>query len=1639
MGFIKPNNNSGGSGGGLTPQELSRLNNAYTHSKSEHAPTTAEQNVQPDWNETDTTSDAYIKNKPDLSQIGSGGNIPSVTQIEPQELDMPKVFFYGNALPTTKDNVNLTIDYISNTTKFSSFVKLKCQGTSSMSYAKKNFTVTMFSDEARTTKLKKDFKGWGAQSKFCLKANYVDTTHTRNISGARIAYDMVASRPDSEFKQQLLQCPRNGAVDGFPIKLYFNGEFYGIYTWNIPKDTWMFNMDKSNPNHIVLCAEKNTDGNSSAINSCQFRQLWTNGDGQDWSVEVGTMSEDLRTKFNRVIAFVMNATDQEFHDNIGEYFDLYSLLDYYCFSYLTCHLDGLAKNMLMVTYDGVHWGASLYDMDSIYGVSWNGASYVATNYQCPEQYQEQFSLLWQRIERCFGTELYARYLELRQGALSLSNIIKHVEEIYDVIPDRVFTDEKAKWTSLPNVSSNTMTRFRNYMRDRAVYVDTQMEEIGTPQSSVECTGISLDKTELRLGKVAGGAIDDSNKNYLENATWELGTLNGDDTSYSITDSTSDYRCQLTNLPVGTYTLHHDTYTYKKIGLKNNGQPLIGTSARGNVKTDDITFNITNPNTTVDISVFPNGVTPSGVTLTRTDISNIQEYSLNYGTAGSPTWGSRVNPDYLVVEFAVGSKTNVDRTKLVNICIGDDIYHISHTTPTSSDIAIILNTLSNKCLSSEYANVIYVCIALPKSKYGSTLDEFKTYCSSNGISNIYINKDIQSATNLLDGAEWLDGQLNTANGVILTGNDKYTKINVNTPGKYTLSSTMGYTYKKVIMYSIDDIFMYSIGDSNDTDDITLNILEPCIIRISAYPNNLDWDSTALSFIGVNFNEAITNKDVTHTLTTSDINVRHVGSQYVFTELYLDREYGDMAIGKYDGNNYKLLYKSAMTGNDTGIQALINMNNLGYTYYGSWNNKSFLYVALPIAYGTTADEILSNMTSTTITINSTDELAKLESTGGTTSEKLSAQLTATVTPTNCTQPVVWSVNPTGIVTVNNGLVTAVANGQATVTATCGSQSDTCAVTVSGMSSGDTDTTLLYSLPEETVFNGTSTYIDTGVALLSTDQDFTIALDVTATNAQTDSNATLLHCMHEESPYPGLSMMTSSNTNGFYIPKGNNSSQIGNSPLLINSSTRTKVIITKKGTTLSAYSSNGITGTSNYTYRQVSENLLIGAYQTASGVKGRYFLGTVHDFKIYNKAFTSEEKDAYLDTNTGGSGGNTGIYATAEYAITEPRTFNGTSDYIDTNIKLFDTAKTFTIFIDYASNTPTPSNQATILHCLHETSPYRGLCIMETSKDTDEYFIGGLNQNQSNYPSSGKYVISFVNGVINNIVTVDNSGNLVYSATDIGANNPYVQISENLLIGCYQDASGTKGRYWSGTINKFGVWYKQLTEAEINQVFGKSGGGTESGTNSNLVFQIDSTSMNTVDNTLTDNIAGISATLVGNPTVSGNQIAFTANDTFNFDISSLNLTNSNRTFRIKFTPTTLDTNFTNVIGVGDGAIWNNLTTSYIKSNALIIQHGIIDFNNNTVGSAVGNYSGNRLSTNPVTGQEYELVISENTDGNVRYFIDGTLVQDGTTALLEPLYISNTEGNARFIGSYSLIEIYNGYCNDYTEFTNMVNSRNA
>ena len=43
-----------------------------------------------------------------------------------------------------------------------------------------------------------------------------------------------------------------GGIDGYPVKLFVNGKYAGIYTFNIPRDKWLFDMDKTGRKAIVL-------------------------------------------------------------------------------------------------------------------------------------------------------------------------------------------------------------------------------------------------------------------------------------------------------------------------------------------------------------------------------------------------------------------------------------------------------------------------------------------------------------------------------------------------------------------------------------------------------------------------------------------------------------------------------------------------------------------------------------------------------------------------------------------------------------------------------------------------------------------------------------------------------------------------------------------------------------------------------------------------------------------------------------------------------------------------------------------------------------------------------------------------------------------------------------------------------------------------------------------------------------------------------------------------------------------------------------------------------------------------------------------------------------------------------------------
>lgn len=478
--------------------------------KKEIAEMAAELVVVPDSGgnvELDTTLTQSGK-AADAKAVGDKiAEITGISLIEPAGDDIPKIFF-GGALQQTKDEAVVPFRYISKTDDFSGYAEIKAQGNSSMSYPKKNQTVKMFKDAECTEKMKVDFKGWGKQNKHVYKANWIDLTHARNVVSARLWGDVVKSRANYEELPELLRTsPNQGAVNGFPVKVYAAGVYQGRYTLNIPKDAWMANMDKDLDTHCILCGENYVSG-------C-FRAA-ANINESDWTDEIhDTVPASIKTRWNQVISFVMNSTDEEFRANLNQYFYVDSLIDYYLFGLASCGLDAFGKNQLYMTYDGQKWIATMYDMDSTWGLWWNGSSFVATDYDRSE-YQDfkdgEGNLLYIRLENLFYEELQARWSELRGGALSIENIINRFERFTDIAPAELVNEDYAsttgggKFTGIPSKTTSTIQQIRSYAVARHAWCDTYVsalagggevdpDEPDAPEV-IPCTGITLDKTEL---------------------------------------------------------------------------------------------------------------------------------------------------------------------------------------------------------------------------------------------------------------------------------------------------------------------------------------------------------------------------------------------------------------------------------------------------------------------------------------------------------------------------------------------------------------------------------------------------------------------------------------------------------------------------------------------------------------------------------------------------------------------------------------------------------------------------------------------------------------------------------------------------------------------------------------------------------------------------------------------------------------------------------------------------------------------------------------------------------------------------------------------------------------------------------------
>ena len=388
--------------------------------------------------------------------------------VEPANDDIPTIFITG-AIPDSKTYVAGELEYVSKSYRFHAYTYIKLQGNSTLYLPKKNYTVNLYSDENRSVKLNKEFKNWGFHNNFVLKAEYNDILHARNVVGAKLWSKVVQSRSDYDtLPEELKNSPNNGAIDGFPVRVYVNGTYKGLYNWTIPKCDWMVGMNSSNANHVLLNAEFNDNGDVAYQNNpCNFNTLW-DGSEDYFSVEIGKNSTELVSSLNAIISSIINNDSTSLEQSL----DIKSAIDYFIFQEIILGTDGLAKNMLLATYDMNKWYLSAYDMDSTFDLDWNGAILNGSDADMPNApYNNNFSGLFNYIIGNYRPAYVERYTELRKSVLSYSSIIEEFEKYIGIYGEDVYIQDTAIYPNIPSVVDNTLTSLRRFVRKRLEYLD----------------------------------------------------------------------------------------------------------------------------------------------------------------------------------------------------------------------------------------------------------------------------------------------------------------------------------------------------------------------------------------------------------------------------------------------------------------------------------------------------------------------------------------------------------------------------------------------------------------------------------------------------------------------------------------------------------------------------------------------------------------------------------------------------------------------------------------------------------------------------------------------------------------------------------------------------------------------------------------------------------------------------------------------------------------------------------------------------------------------------------------------------------------------------------------------------------------
>lgn len=486
-----------------------------------------------------------------------------------------------DSMPTTKkDNKKAFLEFWDmHGNYFKKHAILNAQGNSSMGFDKKNVAIDLCDDEwigDNTPKVR--IGNWVPQDSFHMKAYYTDFFRGVGAVSYKLYDQIVRTRGnmyDRPWKKALLDMSKIGITtkslgnpyvgdfslltdtgarcfpDGFPVAVYLNDKFYGIFSFQLKKHRDNYHMDKSTAEHVHLdgTIDYNILWNGTIVwgtgdNGFEVRNpknLYAIGgnkydadikqeeiagkDEVDTWIAAGQLPDGTvissKIKKNLQMTAKVKKYIQDFANTINtvndaastyetsskteedlkafkavfeKYYDVENLIDYLIVIDILGDGDSLKKNWQWFTYNGIKWWVGLYDCDGVFGAMHLGDrigapsnSHLGNDLQLPTGF----------ILKYYNDVLEKRYAQLADvGIISADNIFSLLQDWCMRIGTDFFKEEYKKWSDSPCIADSVV---------RSEYWEAVLDESGNPQTD---TSETFDATlAYNVGDVASFGLN----------------------------------------------------------------------------------------------------------------------------------------------------------------------------------------------------------------------------------------------------------------------------------------------------------------------------------------------------------------------------------------------------------------------------------------------------------------------------------------------------------------------------------------------------------------------------------------------------------------------------------------------------------------------------------------------------------------------------------------------------------------------------------------------------------------------------------------------------------------------------------------------------------------------------------------------------------------------------------------------------------------------------------------------------------------------------------------------------------------------------------------------------------------------------